>query len=369
MIKEQKIVDDLIEFVKKILNQTGFVKIIDIDSKKQGYAINKEAKKVDILIKVETNYQEQHLIFVEVKSSGEPRIARLAAYQIKDYIKNLKNSYGVLGAPFISKESAAICLQNGIGFIDLAGNCLFNFDNLYLSIQGKPNLNREIRLLRSIFTPVASRALRVMLVNPKREWLVQELSGEADMSLGQASNLKRKLLDNEYIKETEVIVKKGKRFKLSNPEGLLRKWVENYSYLKNNMRNFYSFDDPKTIEDKFARYCSDNNISYAFTLTSGASFVAPYLRYSRVFVYVKGMVDEIANKFDLKEVTTGANLSILEPYDKGILYGAQEFYHKEQIQGYKVVSDIQLYLDLKSYKERGDEAAEMIFEQRLKKQW
>ncbi|MGB9006505.1 MAG: hypothetical protein WCB96_12340, partial [Candidatus Aminicenantales bacterium] len=185
MTKEQKTADDLSELIKKTLDQTGFIKIIDLDSKKQGYAINKEPKKADILIKIETNAQEQYLIFVEVKSSGEPRIARLAAYQIKDYTNNRKNFYGVFGAPFISKESAAICLQNGIGYIDLAGNCLFNFDNLYLSIQGKPNLNRVSRFLHSIFTPVASRALRVMLVNPKREWLVQELAREAEMSLGQ----------------------------------------------------------------------------------------------------------------------------------------------------------------------------------------
>jgi len=35
----------------------------------------------------------------------------------------------------------------------------------------------------------------------------------------------------------------------------------------------------------------------------------------------------------------------------------------------KVVSDVQLYLDLKSNKERGEEAASFILEQRLRKRW
>jgi hypothetical protein len=34
-----------------------------------------------------------------------------------------------------------------------------------------------------------------------------------------------------------------------------------------------------------------------------------------------------------------------------------------------VKSDIQLYLDLKSFKERGEEAAQAIFEQRIMTKW
>ncbi len=34
-----------------------------------------------------------------------------------------------------------------------------------------------------------------------------------------------------------------------------------------------------------------------------------------------------------------------------------------------VVSDIQLYLDLKGYMKRGEEAAEFLLERRLRKQW
>lgn len=65
----------------------------------------------------------------------------------------------------------------------------------------------------------------------------------------------------------------------------------------------------------------------------------------------------------LKEVTSGPNVSVLEPYDEGVFYGLQE------IDGTNVVSDIQLYLDLKNYKGRGEEAAEFLYEQRLRKLW
>lgn len=49
--------------------------------------------------------------------------------------------------------------------------------------------------------------------------------------------------------------------------------------------------------------------------------------------------------------------------DEGVFYGLLD------INGINVVSDIQLYLDLKSYKGRGEEAAQTIFEQRIKTKW
>jgi hypothetical protein len=65
----------------------------------------------------------------------------------------------------------------------------------------------------------------------------------------------------------------------------------------------------------------------------------------------------------LKEVTTGPNFSILEPYDDGVFYGSRT------IKGIRVVSDVQLYVDLVNYKGRGEESAKFLLEQRLKPQW
>ena len=65
----------------------------------------------------------------------------------------------------------------------------------------------------------------------------------------------------------------------------------------------------------------------------------------------------------LKKVETGPNVTLLHPYDDGVLYGLQG------INEISVVSDIQLYLDLKSYRGRGEEAAQAILEQRLRPKW
>ena len=359
MMKEPEIIDKLQKSIKEIFDSTGTVKVT-----RTGFAgtrlLNQEIKP-DLVVQAETKEKEKYLIVFEVKSAGQPRYARMAANQLQSILANRENVYGVLGAPFISEESKKICQASGIGYIDLAGNCLFRFNNVYINVEGKPNPYPSTRPLKSIFATKSTRALRVLFSSPKKDWFVKDLAREANISIGQASNLKKRLLEYEFIEE--VGDERGFKFRLSNPEALLNRWAENYSYRENKTRNYYSLDDVKEIEKKLSDYCETKKIRYAFTLTSGASLVAPFLRYKRVFVYLSNSIEKVALALGWKEVPSGPNITILEPYDEGIFYGLQE------INGIKVVSDVQLYLDLKGYKERGEEAAQFLLENRLRKQW
>ena len=359
MMKEPEIIEKLQKSIKEIFDSTGTVKVT-----RTGFAgtrlLNQEIKP-DLVVQAETKEKEKYLIVFEVKSAGQPRYARMAVNQLQSILANRENVYGVLGAPFISEESKKICQASGIGYIDLAGNCLFRFNNVYINVEGKPNPYPSTRPLKSIFATKSTRALRVLFSSPKKDWFVKDLAREANISIGQASNLKKRLLEYEFIEE--VGDERGFKFRLSNPEALLNRWAENYSYRENKTRNYYSLDDVKEIEKKLSDYCETKKIRYAFTLTSGASLVAPFLRYKRVFVYLSNSIEKVALALGWKEVPSGPNITILEPYDEGIFYGLQE------INGMKVVSDVQLYLDLKGYKERGEEAAQFLLENRLRKQW
>lgn len=352
-----EIVEKLQKVAKDLLETTGFVKVIKIRSE---FETSKKFKP-DLAFMVQVREQNKYVLIFEIKSLGQPRYVRMAANQLQSFIGKKQDFYGVFGAPFLSEESRQICKEEGIGFIDLAGNCLFKFDNVYLSIEGRPNPYPNRRPLKSIFSSKSTRALRVLLSNPKKNWLLKDMVKESNISIGQASNIKKRLLEYEMIKEKGLGKREG--FWLSNPQTLLSKWENHYSYRSNKIKNYYLLEDEKTIEEKLADYFKANNIPYAFTLTSGASRIAPFLRYNRVFCYVDGPFESIAEDLKLKEVTSEPNVSLLFPYDNGVFYGSQE------IQNLKVVSDVQLYLDLKNYKERGEEAANFILNERLKKQW
>lgn len=312
---------------------------------------------IDILMKAKSPEGKEYVLIVEAKSNGEPRMARMAIQQLREYLKNRQEAYGIFGAPFISKETGELCKKEGIGYVDAAGNSSLSFGPTFIQVKGNPNPFKNEKKLKSLFSPKSSRVLRVMLSNPEKKWFVRDLAEEADVSLGQASNVKKRLLDYEFI------IKEKKEFKLREPEKLLQRWVESYSYAKSSASNFYSLQDPREFETLFSQYCREQNISYAFTLFSGAARVAPFVRYNRVFTYAPEFSLDAQEQLQLKPVRTGANVTILTPYDAGLLYSLQD------ISGEKVVCDVQLYLDLKSFGGRGEEAAEMIFEKRLKPKW
>ena len=98
---------------------------------------------------------------------------------------------------------------------------------------------------------------------------------------------------------------------------------------------------------------------YALTLHSGASFIAPYVRYSDVHLYIKNDINKWIQRLDLRPVESGGNIYLIKPYDEGALQNLQT------IKGNKIVSNIQLYLDLYSYPKRGREQAEKIREEKI----
>jgi len=362
--------NSLEEAVQKLLGLQSGLRLVSF---KPQAGIGAQDRRADAIIQVATPTGEQYTLVVEAKSSGEPRIARLAAAQVQTLINSAPLSYGVFVAPYISEATGRVCREVGIGFIDLCGNCLLAFDGVFISIEGRPNLFRTGRGLKSLFTPKASRCVRAVLAAPCREWRVGDLATEAKVSMGQAFNVKTMLLNAELASESG----KGpaRRFRLVKPEELLLDWAANYAYTRNTRTGYYSFDDTRTIERRLAEYCRTNNITYAFTLTSGAALVAPMLRYDTAFAYVAGKQDELRSALGLKPVETGPNLVLLEPYDEGVFYGARDVgldvrtNETPAAPTGRVVSDIQLFLDLKSYKARGEEAARFLLEEKLRPRW
>lgn len=311
---------------------------------------------VDLLLelKIRDNLQK---VIVEVKYLGEPRIVRAAIQQLREYLDRVEDAYPMVAAPYISDDTAQVCKKNSVGYIDLAGNLFLNFDQLYIERRNYPNPAIEKRQVRSIFSPKSGRIMRVMLSNPGRSWRVQKLAREAQVSLGLASRVKERLLDLEYA------VEKENGLTLSRPGELLKQWANNYSFRKNRVYDYFSLDEIKELERNLSQYCERRGIPYALTLFSGAALVAPYMRYTRGFAYVGKDIPEVADSLGLKQVSSGPNFSILEPYDEGVFYGSRE------IDSMRVVSDVQLYLDLVGFKGRGEESAEFLFEQRIEPQW
>lgn len=310
----------------------------------------------DLALKLKTSDAEQAVV-VEVRSSGQPRVVREAVNQLLQYRSKNPEVYGVLVAPYLSPQSAEVCAENGIGYVDLAGNCRLRFRQVYVERKGRPNPAPQRRNLRSLYSPRATRVLRVLLLDPKKTWKLQPLAQESGVSLGQVFNVKKMLADREWIRSSE------EGLRLVEPTPLLAEWSENYSYRRNTPRDFYSLDLPGDVETKLAGACRDAGITYALTGFSAAARLAPAVRYQRVTAYVQDDINDIAQRLGLKEVTSGANVTLLSPYDEGVFYGVSG------VNGVEIVSAVQAYLDLVGYRGRGEEAATFLLEQVIQRRW
>ena len=99
---------------------------------------------IDIVATVRVAKQRQRLA-LEVKNNGQPRVARTAAYRLARVLEREPDMYGVFAAPYISPQTAEICINEKIGYLDLAGNCPLTFGQVYIEQEGRSNPFAEKR--------------------------------------------------------------------------------------------------------------------------------------------------------------------------------------------------------------------------------
>jgi len=348
-MKEKTFLDQARETLLKCLKEVPFLRI---GTSRESGGIGR----ADLRLQVKTPTGRCTLL-VEVKSVGQPRIVREATNQLLRFKSESPGAYGIIMAPYISPQAAEICVKDGFGYADLAGNCRLSFDQVFISKEGKENPFSRKRDLRSLYSPKAERVLRVLLSAPGRWWKVQPLAKAADVSLGQVSNVKKLLSDREWIKSGD------EGFWLIAPAKLLEEWEERYDFSRNTVRDFYTLRPTAEVERLLAEDCERNAVRYALAGFSSAARYAPMVRYQRAMAYILDGIEEVAPRLDLKPVTSGANVSLIAPYDDGVLNGA------ETKDAAKITSPLQTYLDLRQMKGRGEEAAEFLKQQVMQPTW
>jgi hypothetical protein len=334
--------------------------------------------RIDFIVDLQGSGARKKLL-IECKGTGEPRFVRDAVLRLDRARNRNAKAYAVFMAPYISPEAAALCTEEDIGYIDFSGNCHLSTPPLFIHKEGHPNRYLEQRPLRSLYSPKSERVLRTLLAlhDPKKSWKLERLineskldsdkpkgwtleglSEEADTSLGLVSKVCKLLVDKEWM-----VPDYGWSY-LTKPVELLRDWAQNYRFDRNKEHFFYSMHDSSELEAKLGAMAKDEPVAMALASFSAASRLAPMVRYQRAFAYVMPQrMRKVIDALKLKKVTSGYNLVLLEPYDEGVLH------HTQVIHNVRVTHPVQTYLDLISSKSRGEEAAEFLLDQVIKKAW
>ena len=300
-------------------------------------------------------------LVIEVKSNGAPRFVRSAVYQLKGYLAHAHQySYADPGrrmipmfvSSYLSPESRSICTDHDVAYLDLAGNAHLAFRNVYIDRAVAERPKSETRALRSIFTPKAAAILRVLLRDTEREWRVTDLAEAANASLGHVSNVRKALLDREWI------VERDNGIVLMQPDTLLRTWRDNYRQPVGHRLSRYTLFFGEQFSNRLSGKLNVEPMHprVVFASNSAAQWLAPYSRDGTHSFYAdESGARMLENTLELTHVEKGANVIVRIPKDESLFEDAVQ-----PSPGIFCTSPIITYLDLWNGNDRDREAADHL---------
>ena len=316
-----------------------------------------EGNGVDLTVSVATPQGHRRTLLIDIEPSPAAGRVRESIRGLKDASAGRRGGYPVLASRFLGPRARAICREEGVGYLDLAGNCLLRFDDLYVEKVVEANPFKQSGRPSSLFTPIASRIIRVLLEQPKQTWLVKPLAQRAAVSLGHVSNVTRRLIDDEYA------VRAAGGVQLTQPGRLLDEWRDRQSAMTAQAHAYYSFE--ADVERRWRRIADAGHaqsLRYAATGLAAASRLAPFVHGVQVvewYVEDAASVARWAQALDLRPAESGPNVILRVPAEAGVWSGSRE------VDGLTCVSDVQLYLDLWNDPARGREQADFLRSQRF----
>jgi len=340
------------EALRELLEQVPAIQLMNIEQEFHG-----PDRGVDIVAHIDVSGRRHELV-CQVKSSGQPRYVRTALLQLRNYVAHHgQDTTPIFIAPYLSRETQALCREQSVGFLDLEGNVRLQFDGVFIErlVATKPAVER--RELKSLFKPKSAQVLRVMLRDPGRAWRVTELAEAADVSLGHVSNVRAGLLDREWAQVSD------KGMFLSDPDALLNAWRDTYEPLGGKRVSFYTVLHGSAFEQSARKVLrSDRKAGQAaFASFSAAHWLAPYGRTGTEYFYADETgLEQLRIALKLSSAHKGENVVVTVLKDPGLFRDTVE-----PAPGAICTSPIQTYLDLAAAGERGREAADHLRHEKL----
>ncbi|MDG6224725.1 MAG: type IV toxin-antitoxin system AbiEi family antitoxin [Candidatus Thermoplasmatota archaeon] len=277
--------------------------------------------------------------------------------RIKSMLFDLTNTgtdnydHAVIVAPMISEMASKMIKEAGFGYMDMYGNAFISFENVIIDKRTDSCRRIRRRTLKNIFSRKASRIVRKLLSDPDRTWRLEDISKEANVSLGLASNEIGRLAEEGYVEASRSSIR------LVRPAELLDAWSSIYRIESENVIGYFC---PITdVQDIYDRLKGIPETDYALTLGCAAALVAPMVRSSDFNIYTY-YPEKLIKVLEMQKVEFGGNVNLIIPYDEGALYDTVS------IEGISVVSYVQLYMDLYQYPMRGREQSKAVRERFLR---
>jgi len=255
----------------------------------------------------------------------------------------------LLIAKYVNAQMAEQLRQDGIEFIDTAGNVFINQPPLYIFIKGNrlPEAVRKAPLKRA-FKPAGLRMIYAFLCNPGLEnKTYREIAAATDVALGTVDWIMKELKDLGFLLD---MGKKGQR--LIQKENLLQRWVTAYpeqlrpKLILGRYEGEYGWWQQKKLDPLKAQWGGE----------VAAARLTQYLKAEIITIYTTTqLLNQLLIENRLKKNPTG-DVEILERFWK-----IAEMWQYEDL-----VHPILIYADLLATGyQRNIDTAKMIYEQHI----
>jgi len=332
---------------KYLLNNVRDVLAELLDIKPQRLARVKTLPEADLEFEFEGK-----LFIIEYRASS-------AIAPLKAAINNLwgtrpsrdRQSIPLVCVPFMGEAGSRLCREMGIAWFDLSGNAWIRAQDLFIHVQGRPNLFKAKGRPADIFAPKSSRIARWLLIHFPVSFSQKELARSTDMDEGFVSRIVSRMISQDLVQRDD-----SGNIRLQDPDALLDMWREKYrihahQFLKGHIP---ARNGPDLLRH-VAQACQDQGMEYACTGLGAAWLYSRFASFRTAAFYLRespsaSWMEDIG----FQEEPKGANVWLIVPKDEGVFHGATE------VEGLQCVHPLQGYLDLKDHPERSAEAAEQL---------
>ena len=290
------------------------------------------------------------------------RVAFSPVYELKPSLPWLENleihassPRPLIVTPKLSSRIVAACKEHGIAAIDLNGRCWLRAPGLLVDrgpLAGR-SFSYELEP-RNIFVGKSARIIRCLLTDRERTWTQAEIVPRSKASSGLVSRIVQHLISQGFAEKTS-----SRAFRLRDWQGLLNDWNESDQFPKRTRTTVYAgfFGPPQELAPRLQEWAVAENVPMAFTQWIAAWARHPYTEPAVCSAYVERLPGAAAlEKLGLRTVSDGGKLWLHVPDDEGILAETQTR------SGLTLVTDAQIYLDLKRTGLRGPEAAAALLQ-------
>lgn len=292
-------------------------------------------------------------VVVEFKRRANAATAR----QLVDQAETLADMPLLVIAGETTAEARAILEEHGVGVIDGFGNAHLELPGLLFHLEG----HRPQRRVAGPIPPTRLRgkagiAAQALLLQPDREWKVQDLAREAGVATGLAHRVLARLEEEGIVAAEGSGPQRVRR--ITNPTALLDLWTEEQVERPRRTLGHLLAQTPQQLIQQLATDLGRVGIDYALTGAAAASLVAPFVTavpVVEVWVVETAGPEELGAAAD--PVSEGQNVVFLQGKDDAPLA------FREQRRDLWLANRFRLYADLRRDPRRGREQADHLREQ------